>query len=185
MKNTKFLIALIFIVAGVALRFLNIAPNFSPLYAIALFGGTHLTNSWKKYALILSTIWTSDIILNNLVYTEYFKEFTLFHGISLFNYIAFALMIFLGSLIKKTNQFNVILSLIGGSLIFFILSNFGVWINPTSQMYTKDLKGLINCYVMGIPYFKSTLSSTILFGGILYSTYHFTIKEAQKLRLSN
>ena len=47
------------------------------------------------------------------------------------------------------------------SLIFFIISNFGVW--TTGTFYEPNLKGLIYCYIMAIPFFTNTLLSTILF----------------------
>ena len=48
-----------------------------------------------------------------------------------------------------------------GSLIFFALSNFGVWI--TGTYYESNIEGLITCYIMAIPFFTNTLISTMIF----------------------
>ena len=44
-----------------------------------------------------------------------------------------------------------------GSLLFFVISNFGVWF--LGNLYTPDLNGLINCYILAIPFFKNTIIS--------------------------
>ena len=47
---------------------------------------------------------------------------------------------------------------------FFIISNFGVWVG--SSFYEQNLQGLINCYIMAIPFFTNTLISTALFASL-------------------
>ena len=59
------------------------------------------------------------------------------------------------------------------SLLFFIITNFGVWISGT--MYTLDLNGLISCYVMALPFYKGTL-----LGFVCYSTFLFGVLELSK-----
>ena len=54
---------------------------------------------------------------------------------------------------------------ITGSFMFFVMSNFGVWL--TSSFYEKSLNGLFNCYVMAIPFYTNTLISTAMFSGII------------------
>ena len=51
-----------------------------------------------------------------------------------------------------------------GSLIFYIITNFGAWIS--SDMYEKNLNGLFSSYVMALPFFKNTLISTLIFSYI-------------------
>jgi hypothetical protein len=55
-------------------------------------------------------------------------------------------------------------------LLFFVITNFGVWSSGT--MYTMDLQGLITCYVMALPFYEGTL-----LGFICYSTFLFGILE--------
>jgi len=62
------------------------------------------------------------------------------------------------------------------SLIFFIITNFAVW---TSGFYGYDIKGLITCYVMAIPFFVSTLTSTLLFYHLIryYQNNNFSLPK--------
>ena len=67
---------------------------------------------------------------------------------------------------KKLNFKNLFIFGFAGSLIFYLFSNFGVWI--LGNLYSKDLKGLAECYVLAIPFFKNTFFSTLVFS---YSTF--------------
>ena len=46
------------------------------------------------------------------------------------------------------------------STLFFVITNFAVW---TSGYYGYSIQGLIMCYIMAIPFFVNTLTSTVLF----------------------
>ena len=48
-----------------------------------------------------------------------------------------------------------------GAIIFFIISNFGVWFS--GGLYDHTLEGLMKCYIMALPFFTNTLLSTIIF----------------------
>ena len=54
-----------------------------------------------------------------------------------------------------------------GSLIFFIISNFGVWVLGSPGVldlpYEKNLNGLVECYILAIPFFGNTFLSTLIF----------------------
>jgi hypothetical protein len=50
-----------------------------------------------------------------------------------------------------------------GSLGFFLITNFASWLDPLMQ-YPGTLAGLVNCYVMGIPFYRWTLFSDVIFG---------------------
>ena len=79
----------------------------------------------------------------------------------------------------KVNTKNLLIYSLLGSFIFFIFSNFGVWYFST--IYENNLNGLMNCYIMAIPFFKNTLISTILFS---YSAL-FANSFSNKLLLKN
>ncbi len=65
---------------------------------------------------------------------------------------------FKSSLIKRISG-----SLIG-ALIFFVITNFGVWVLGS---YGYTLSGLINCYILAIPFFTYSIISTLLFSSII------------------
>ena len=153
-------------------------PNFTPIGAIALFGGAYLKNRYHAFLIPMISLWLSDLILNNFIFSFY-SEFTWFYPGFLWQYISFILIIVIGYLfLKKLNFKNIFITTIFSSLVFFIITNFGVWIS--GSMYTLDFQGLISCYIMALPFFKGTLLgfmcySTLLFGVLEFSKYKFEI----------
>ena len=140
-KSQKIVLAII--IFGILARLIPHPPNFSPVTAIALFSGLNFKN--KKFAFLIPILilFISD----------------LFIGISLINlfvYSGFLLIVQLGSKISSIRFLNIILA----SLIFFIISNFGVWIIG----YPKTIDGLILCYTMAIPFFGYSLAGDLFFG---------------------
>ena len=65
------------------------------------------------------------------------------------------------------------------SLLFFIISNFGVW--TSSSFYSKDIFGLIACYVAAIPFYYGTLSGTIFYSFFLFGSYEFLSRKLSKV----
>ena len=61
----------------------------------------------------------------------------------------------------------------GPFLVFF---NFGVWL--FSVFYTKDLDGLLQCYILAIPFFTNTIISTFIFGML----FEISIMSKNKIR---
>ena len=153
-------------------------PNFTPIGAMALFGGAYLKNRYHSFLIPMISLWLSDLILNNFIFSFY-SEFTWFYPGFLWQYISFILIIVIGYLfLKKLNFKNIFITTIFSSLLFFIITNFGVWIS--GSMYTLDFQGLISCYIMALPFFKGTLLgfmcySTLLFGVLEFSKYKFEI----------
>ena len=66
---------------------------------------------------------------------------------------------------------NVKARLIGattGAVVFFLITNFGVW---TSGMYGYTTQGLYTCFVLAIPFFAYSVISTLLFSVAIESIY--------------
>ena len=78
------------------------------------------------------------------------------------------------------NYKNLFIAGLIGSLIFFLISNFGVWL--LGSLYEKNFSGLINCYVLAIPFFKNTFLSTIFYSYLTFFSLDFLKK---KIKLSN
>ena len=68
---------------------------------------------------------------------------------------------------KKINFKNLFIYSFAGSLIFFVVSNFGVWVlgspGVNNIAYAKDFNGLVECYILAIPFFGNTFLSTLIF----------------------
>ena len=143
-------IVLLIIIFGIICRLIPHPPNFSPVTAIALFGGLNFSDKRIAFSIPLVVLFLSDLIL----------------GISLINlfvYTGFLTIVFLGTKIKSIKFGNIILS----SFIFFLISNFGVWIIG----YPKNIEGLILCYTMAIPFFGYSIAGDLFFGYLFKFSY--------------
>lgn len=133
---------------GVAARFIPHPPNFTPLGALALMSGFLFPRSIWAFLLPVLSLGISDLFLGH------------YPGMG-FTYFAFALVFILGCAfqnIKAPAWFGLGLS---SSLIFFLVSNFGVWIS--TQMYAPNLEGLGLCYAAALPFLKWTVLGDLSF----------------------
>jgi len=152
----KILYPLLVIIIASFVRLLPHPPNFSPIAAMALFGGVYLS---KKYALIIPIIalFISDIFLG-------------FHSTIPFVYGSFLLTGLIGLWLKKHQDFkSIVLGTLLSSILFFIITNFGVWL--VGNLYQKNLVGLAQSYIMAIPFFRYTLVGDLFFTGIFFGSY--------------
>ncbi len=183
MNKKSILIITGFIVFAALTRLLQ-NYNFTPVGAIALFGAAYFTE--KKWALLipLSAVWLSDLLLNNIVYASFYEGFTWFTDGFLYIYGGIAMIVVLGYyLLKKITFGRVLGGALGASVIFFIVSNFGVWIS--GSMYPLTFEGLIACYTAAIPFFHYTIAgnllySAVLFGGYEWARAHYPALQAVK-----
>ena len=120
-KKQLFIIA--FMLIAVLFRLLPHLPNFTPITAIALFGGLYFSNKTMAYLVPLVIMALSDLFLG-------------FHSISFVVYAAFIVVSFIGTQTKKPSVFTILLS----SISFFIITNFGVWLIG----YPKTWTGLLS-----------------------------------------
>jgi len=159
MKKNKIDVYLSFaavVLAAVFLRLLPHIPNVSPIAALALFSGVKVPN-WKGFILPLIAMGISDYFLG-------------FHTTIPFVYGSFLLIAGIGYLLRnKTSPLKVALGSASGSLLFYIVTNFGVW--TSSSMYEKSINGLINCYYMGLPFLRNTLIGDLFYVGVFFLGY--------------
>ena len=135
--------------------------NFTPIGAMALFGGAYFTSKRKAFLFPILTLLISDLVMMQTVYAKYNQGMLLYSG---WNYGAFALMVFIGQgMIKKVNLKNVVFSGLLAAIAHFIISDFGVWLGggidmTTGLPFTKDLSGLMSCYIHAIPFLKNMIA---------------------------
>ena len=138
-------------------------------------------------------MWISDLIINNYLYGGYHDSLVIFSPSFLWVYAPIICIALLGTvLIKKVKISNIALSSISGSLIFFLVSNFGVWISGTisidgvlTPMFSKSLSGLITCYTVALPYFGNQLVGDLLYSATLFSSYSFALSKKAMLKKVN
>lgn len=160
---------LIFLVA--AARLLPHLPNFTPIMAIALFGGAYFSDKRMAFAVPFTAMFASDIILG-------------FHSTMIFVYIGFALAVGLGMLLRnRVSILTVGAAALTGSILFFLITNFGVWL--TGTMYPMTFQGLITSYTAGIPFFRYSMLGDLIYSGVLFGAFEYAqykVPALQKVR---
>jgi hypothetical protein len=172
------------IIAVTATRFIPLNGNinwfnFTPVGAIALFSGTYFKERWKAYLVPLLVLFVSDIFINH----AYTGSWTLFYGGFQWVYISFAIMVFIGSLIKKVNVATVFLASIAGVFVHWIITDIEPWLYGT--VYNKDITGYYQSLVAAIPFERNLLLGNLIFGAILYGGFElakskFTVLKSNK-----
>jgi len=140
LKKLHFVITII--VIAILSRLIPHPPNFTPITAIALFSIINFKNKYVGLSIPIVCLLISDLII----------------GISLINlfvYLSFILISGVGYIFGKINLKSILLS----SLIFFIITNFGVWLIG----YPNTLEGFIACYVAALPFFGWTITGDLFY----------------------
>jgi hypothetical protein len=177
--NPRTVLLLVFITAIAAVRVIinfdtQISPlaNFSPVGAMALFGGAYFNKQWKAFSFPLLMLFLSDFILQQTVFKAYGNG--ILYGGWCWVYGAFALMTIAGRwLLKKITIKNFILSVFVCVFIHWTVTDIGVWYG--SRIFSQDLEGYINCLVAAIPYELRFLTGTLVYGIILFGLFDLTL----------
>jgi hypothetical protein len=184
--NPRTVLLLVFITAIAAVRVIinfdtQISPlaNFSPVGAMALFGGAYFNKRWKAFSFPLLMLFLSDFILQQTVFKAYGNG--ILYGGWYWVYGAFALMTIAGRwLLKKITIKNFIFSVFVCVFIHWTVTDIGVWYG--SRIFSQDLEGYINCLVVAIPYELRFLTGTLVYGIILFGLFEgLTLALSHKL----
>jgi hypothetical protein len=155
-NNSRILALLSAILLAAALRLVPHPPNFAPIGAMALFSGAYLGRRTLAFVAPLAAMLLSDTVLG-------------FHSGMIFVYASVALITILGAMtLRKRSPVRIGLAAVAGSVLFFVITNFGTWL--LGDMYPHTAVGLVACYAAAIPFFQNTLAgdlfyATLLFGG--------------------
>jgi hypothetical protein len=161
----KILLVTLLVTWGVLTRtILHVGPNVEFITSISLISGFLFHEKRLAILVPLLAMFISDTYLGNT-------------GIFIFTWSGFLFPVLLGMLLTKFN-FNLkklpgwlklgFLTLNGAiisTLFFFVWTNFGHWL--TTNMYTKDLNGLTQCYVNALPFLRNQLAGNLIFAPLL------------------
>jgi len=146
--------------------------GFSPVIAIALFSGLIIRQRGMSFFLPLVALFVSDLVIHLLHQLGEFPYAGLYHG-QWKVYLILLSATLIGWLLKGRNYVSLLLGAIAAPTVFFLLSNFMVWMGSGGVMYSNDLKGLVECYVAAIPFYRNALTATLLFLPAILLTYNF------------
>jgi len=159
MDNKSRIVALVAaIFAAAAMRLLPHPPNFAPIAAMALFSGTQMPKHALSFVAPFAALLLSDALLGGF-----------YPGMN-FVYFSFALTVLIGwAVAKRKTALTIGAAAVASSVLFFILTNFGMWL--FSGFYPLTREGLVACYVAAIPFFQNTLAGDLFFTALLFGGF--------------
>ena len=176
----RFWILVLIVLAAATVRILNGAEvmplaNFPIIGAIAVFTGSYFKR-WTAVLISLLTLLISDIAINLGVYGG---KYGVMHGGWWWIYTIFFLIVIVDWLImRKVTVSRFIIASVVSSLMHWLLSDFMLWINGSTDLRTlkplsKDIDGLVQCYVQGIPFLRNYLVGTLVYGAIMFGIFEW------------
>lgn len=175
-NTTRNIVLILMIVVAAAFRLLAFEykelSNFNPVGAVAIFGGAYFTSKWKGYLAVLFTLFATDIILGYL----YFSKLTLWYSGAEWTYLAFALIVLVGSLVKKVNVLNVALASVASVLIHWLLTDL------PGTLYPHTLAGYGTSLVNAIPFEYNMIYGNLVFGILMFGGFELAKTKYTFLR---
>jgi hypothetical protein len=156
MKFIKILLGILVVLS--ASRFIPHPPNFTSLLALSFYIPAVLGTRYIP-AVIISLLFT-DLIIG-------------IHSTMIFTYGS---VIIIGLISEYFNK-SILLRISGaltGAVVFFVLTNFGVWLGGS---YGYSLVGIINCFILAIPFFTYSVISTLIFSIVIETIYRIYQKS--------
>lgn len=175
-RNTPLIFGLI--VLAVAGRLIPHPDNFTPLAGMALFVGA-LLPGWRAAAAVLAALVVSDLLLG----------FAPDHS-SLAIYGCFLASIALGRWLAGSaggrTWMKTGIAVLGGSLLFFIITNFVVWLAPhtfNDHYYDHSWEGLGECYALALPFLRNAIAGDLFWTALLFGLYDLAYARLKPARL--
>lgn len=167
------MLAYVFVVLACLFRFVPHPWGFTPLAGSLLFFGARTRRTQLWFPLVLLP--ASDLILTKYVYASHFS----------WDYLVtcawYAAIVLLGTrLAEKSKAVWILGSAVASSVSFFLLSNFAVW--ASSDMYSKNIAGLMACYTMGLPFFGRGLAGDVIFTALMFAIAGIVAQFAKRPR---
>lgn len=154
--NVRIWLAMALVMFAVMGRLMPHPANFAPVAAVALFGGALLPRKLGLF-LPLTIMVLSDLVIG-------------LHPTIFFTWGSFLVIALAGSyFMKRVTVSSVVIASLGSSVFFYLVTNFGVWLE--GRLYTQTFDGLLQCYINALPFFRNTLLGDLVFSAALFGAY--------------
>ena len=169
----RFIFVLVVIVSAAAMRLIPHWPNFTPIAAMALFGGVYMSRKALAFVIPLVAMFISDLILG-------------LHSSMIAVYAAFSITVGIGMLLAKNPKvLNIAAASITSTVIFFLITNFAAWLS-SPELYPQTFSGLIAAYVAGLAFLNDgngiSFFLNSLLGDLFYTTVFFGVFYLARLK---
>ena len=142
-----------------------------PQLAIALFAGSIIKDRKWAFAIPIFSMLIGDLLMEGL-FSIGATSYQGFYKGQLLNYALIAMLTVVGFFINHRKVSNIIGGMIAAPTLYFILSNFAVWVSGGGLHRPKTTAGLLQCYGDAIPFYGSSLLTMAVFGTVLFGGYN-------------
>lgn len=126
---------------------------FAPQMAMALFAGAIIKNRKLAFLLPIVSLLFSDLLYQALYMSGHSSIQGFYQG-QWVNYLLIAGIVCFGFLLKKISVLRVAAFSMAGSVLFFLASNFTVWMGGGGFSRPKTFDGLLLCYYDGLAFLR-------------------------------
>jgi hypothetical protein len=145
--------------------------GFEPMIAMAIFGGAVIANKRLAFALPLAAMLLSDALYEGLTRANILNMPGFYEGQWL-NYILLAGISFFGIFMKRINVLNIGIAAVSAPVLFFLISNTGVWAGGGGYARSISYAGWLQAMADGLPFLKWSMLSSVVFSGVLFGTWY-------------
>ena len=195
--NVRAGVLIVMILLAAMSRLLPHPYNFSPLVAMALFGGSQFKDKWQAYLIPLLAYFVSDVVLQMTGAMGVYSFSQPFVIISqAFVYGGMLLVTLLGTTLDRPKAVKVLGYSLTGSAIFWLISNLGVWVGNSFAAGTITYEPGLTLgmtYLRALPFYNSMSSEMfmnafigdVFYCAVLFGVFALAQKRSTALRLSN
>ncbi|WP_460684051.1 DUF6580 family putative transport protein [Niabella aquatica] len=176
--NTRIIILAVLILLAAFSRLLPHPYNFSPLVAIALFGGSRFDKKWQAFIVPVIAYFISDIALlasGKMGIYSFSQPFVIIS--QAFVYAGIILVTLLGTTLHHPKAVNILGYSLTGSAVFWIISNLGVWVGnyfaAGTLTYEPGLT-LDMTYLRALPFYN-TMSTEMFANAFLGDLFYCAV----------
>ena len=159
-KEIKHPFAIVLAVTAGLLRLVPHYPGCTPIGAMTLFSGNKIHGLYS-WLIPIGVMFITDLLLYFPLEQISLKAFSwmtpVIYGCFLFN-VAIGRLITPGNLVLKISLSSVL-----GSTLFFIFTNFAVWLGGDGIVYPRNFGGLLLCYEMALPFYSYPMLTDLFF----------------------
>lgn len=184
MKLSKNILYIFLAFIGVAALY-RVVPGrpygFAPQIAMALFGGAVIKDRKMAFALPVLSMFLSDALFELLFQAGISPIWGFYNG-QFTNYVLFALLTVIGFFITRINLINIAAASIVAPTLYFLMSNFMVWMSGGGYFRPKTWEGLMMSFNDGLPFYQNSLIATVCFSALFFGGYYLILHRQLKLK---
>jgi len=167
------------VLLGAFTRLIPHPPNFTSIGAVALFAAFTFRKTWLAYLVPLAAVLLSDIAL------QYTTPWPAFGVIKLYVLAALCLTVVGGRFLKKPTGMTVSKGALGSSLLFFVVTNLGVWLTGGGFHHPMTFEGLLATFAAAIPFFHWELLGTLFYSACLFGALKLAESAIPGVRINS